>query len=113
MAGPLILFLPTSIASFSLLGPIQSGVQNTWVQYLFMLPSFPYEVIVCGLFEPENTYFQVQTWICWIALVLQPIVYYLIHTYIEAIIPNAYGVTKSCCFCLRRNRANEIKKIQI
>ena len=50
MAGPLILFLPTSIATFSVLDPVTGGKQNNWVQYLFMLPSFPYEVIVCELF---------------------------------------------------------------
>ena len=50
MAGPLILFLPTSIATFSVLGPVTGGEPNNWVQYLFMLPSFPYEVIVCELF---------------------------------------------------------------
>ena len=52
MAGPLILFLPTSISTYSILGPISSGVQNTWVQYLFWIPTFPYEVIVCNLFQP-------------------------------------------------------------
>ena len=44
---------------------------------------------------------------------LLPVLYFLLHLYIEAIIPNAYGVTKSCCFCLKRKRRNEISKVRV
>ena len=35
-------------------------------------------------------------------LVLQTPIYFFLHIYIEAVLPDAYGVTESCCFCLRR-----------
>ena len=37
-----------------------------------------------------------------------PIIYFYIHIYLEAIIPDAYGVTESCCFCFRRGRRAEV-----
>jgi len=35
-------------------------------------------------------------------VLLSPI-YFFLHIYFEAIVPDAYGVTESCCFCLRRS----------
>ena len=57
MVGPVILFLPTGIALFAVMGPLVSQQQNDWVQYLFILPSFPYEIIICELFQPGNNFF--------------------------------------------------------
>lgn len=34
-------------------------------------------------------------------LVLQTPIYFFLHIYIEAVLPDAYGVTESCCFCFR------------
>jgi len=40
----------------------------------------------------------------WAALVLQTPIYFFLHIYTEAVLPDAYGVTESCCFCFRRGK---------
>ena len=100
MLGPVILFLPTGVALFAALGQLVSGIQNTWIQYMFWLPTFPYEVIICALFQPGNNFFVVPTWVAWVTLVVLTPLYFLVHLWLEAIIPDAYGITKPCCFCL-------------
>ena len=47
-------------------------------------------------------YFDIEAYVAWIALVLQCPVYFMLHLYIEAIIPDNYGIAKSCCFCCKR-----------
>jgi hypothetical protein len=37
----------------------------------------------------------------WIALILQPFVYFLIYLYLDSVIPNAFGISKGWLFCLR------------
>ena len=102
MIGPVLLFLPTGIALFAALGPLVMHQQNSWVQYLFWLPTFPYTVIICELFQPGNGFFVVPTSVAWICLVLLIPIYFYVHLYLEAIIPDAYGITKPCCFCFKR-----------
>ena len=48
-----------------------------------------------------DSYFGVSPAWAWTALVLTPPFYYFLHIYLEAIIPDAYGVTETCCFCFR------------
>ena len=40
----------------------------------------------------------------WATMVLQTPIYFFLHIYFESIIPDAYGVTETCCFCLRSKR---------
>jgi len=52
-------------------------------------------------------YFIVSAPWAWAALVLAIPFYFFLHIYLEAIIPDAYGVTETCCFCFRRSRVQE------
>lgn len=71
---------------------------------MFWLPTFPFEVILTSIFVPDNNYFNVGNVAAWIFLVIQTPIYFFLHIYLEAIIPDAYGVTESCCFCFRRGK---------
>jgi ATP-binding cassette subfamily A (ABC1) protein 3 len=46
------------------------------------------------------------TW-AWLSLSAQPIVYFLLYLYLDNIIPNVYGISKDCFYCLRRRRNYE------
>ena len=111
LCAPFLLFMPTGIALLGIIGPVASMtrgmfVQNNWVQYLFMLPTFPFEVVLSDIFAPNVGYpfFTVDAKWAWAALVLLTPIYYFIHIYLEAVLPDAYGITESCCFCIRKKR---------
>ena len=96
--------------------PLQSGEPNDWVQYLFWMPTFPFEVVLTYIFDfksddpeiPTVKFFEISEFWAWIALILLCPIYFFLHMYLEAIIPDAYGVTESCCFCFRRSRKNHV-----
>ena len=51
MVGPFLLFLPTGVAMFAIIDPVTNvGHTNNWVQYLFWLPTFPFEVVLTAIF---------------------------------------------------------------
>ena len=79
---------------------------------MFWLPTFPHEVILCSIFKPNNTFFMIPTWSAWLALLLTSPVYFLVHTYLELIIPDAYGITKPCCFCFMKAPKQEAMTIE-
>ena len=104
MCTPIILFLPTGLALLSIITPVTTMQTNTWVQYIFFLPIFPFIVILTQIFQPdaELEIFEVSATVAWVSLVLLTPIYFLLHIYVEAVLPDAYGVTETCCFCFRR-----------
>ena len=47
----------------------------------------------------------------WAALILSLPVYYLLYVYLDQVVPNTFGISKSCCFCFKKRRAaaNDIR----
>jgi hypothetical protein len=41
----------------------------------------------------------------WAALILSLPVYYLLYVYLDQVVPNTFGISKSCCFCFKKRRA--------
>ena len=39
--------------------------------------------------------------VAWGTLVLLLPIYYFLHIYLESVLPDAYGINETCCFCLR------------
>ena len=70
------------------------------------MPTFPFEIALTQIFQPKlvGYFFKVDAGWAWATLVLLTPIYYLLHIYLEAIIPDSYGVTESCCFCFRRDK---------
>ena len=40
----------------------------------------------------------------WAALILSLPAYYLLYIYLDQVVPNTFGISKSCCFCLKKRR---------
>lgn len=97
ISGPLILFIPTGVASLGVIQP-----PCTWFAYLFWLPIFPFEVIICNIFQPGVNLFAVSVTWAWIAALILPFAYFGIHLWVAAIMPDSYGVSKPCCFCFSK-----------
>jgi ABC-type multidrug transport system fused ATPase/permease subunit len=108
--GPVIIFFPTSIA---LLLAIEASLPlgheaeaRTVLQCLYFLPWFPFEVIVLETIYNGGVkvFLKLDVEYAWIALCLQPIVYFILYLYLDEVIPNAFGISKSCFYCLRCRR---------
>ena len=100
MVVPFVFFVPTGVALTIILGPTLSGEVNDWMQYLFFFPTFPFSVAAVDLLDKSGIeYFEVSSGVAWFFLIIQCPVYYLLHLYVEAIVPDNYGIKKSCCFC--------------
>jgi hypothetical protein len=68
------------------------------------LPNFPWTVIVIDILTENNLDFQfyeAKIEVAWVLLALQAPFWFMVHLYLENIIPNSYGISKSCCFCFR------------
>ena len=52
----------------------------------------------------------VPSWVAWITLIITTPIYFLIHLYLEAIIPDAYGITKPCCYCFKRETRAKVQE---
>lgn len=113
ICAPFLLFLPTGIAMLGIITPVTTLEPNNWIQYLFFLPTFPFEVILTSVFQPEQQsfFFVVSAGWAWASLVLLCPIYFFIHIYLEAIIPDAYGVTESCCFCIRGKKQVAVSEV--
>lgn len=117
--GPLLLFLPSSIVIYCVAKKVGANIQ-----YGYFVPQFPFAVTLLHWFVPDNypivnpstgetiatvdfTEFIIPNapvgW-AWAAQVFIVIGYFLLYLYLDEVIPNNYGVSKSCCFCFRRNR---------
>ena len=100
--APLILFAPGSIAtllvSFSFGNWFITGSPFIlgWVfKLLYFLPQMPFAVLMSEYFRPHSAEDVLGVTLAgaWVAAILVPIGYFLLYFYLDAIIPNAYGIT--------------------
>jgi len=40
----------------------------------------------------------------WAALILSLPAYYFLYVYLDQVVPNTFGISKSCCFCFKKRR---------
>lgn len=115
ICAPFMLFLPSGVAMICIITPITTGSPNTWVQYLYFMPTFPFEVILADIFKVEGgpEFFETSPTVAWIVLALQTPIYFFIHIYLDAIIPDSYGVTQPCFYCLKRRRSEDDQQEQL
>ena len=48
ISAPFLLFLPTGVAMLGIIQPATTHTANNWVQFLFWMPTFPFEVCLAG-----------------------------------------------------------------
>ena len=98
--GSLALVLPLVL----FIGLLNIDKTDPWRLYFgYMLPTFPTTVIVADMAESS---LNISLPIAWAVLVLQAPMYFLLYVYLDQVMPDTYGISKSCCFCLRRKRAS-------
>jgi ABC-2 family transporter protein len=107
--GSLILIAP--MALFMYLFSQCLWHQNIKIMYWgYMVPYVPLVIVIGNtLMVDEYEYKLLEglnmplTWAC---LILSLPLYYFLYVYLDSIIPDTYGISKSCCFCLKRRRRN-------
>jgi len=106
MMFPLAIGLFFGIEALLPLGHEQMA--RTTIQWLYFLPWFPFQVVA---FESiyrggAKQFMRIEPGWAWVCLCAQPIVYFWIYLYLDNVIPNSYGISKSLFYCLRckRNR---------
>lgn len=98
--------LSTQIGSLGLMIPlaIYIGLSRSNANYLyifFWLPHFP---TIAILAECAYVNTGISMPVAWICLILTIPLYYGLYVYLDQVIPDTYGISKKCCFCLRRKR---------
>lgn len=102
--------ISTQVGSLILLAPLAIFISlfnidwanPVYLYYGYMLPFFP-AVILTGACLGINLGLNLT--IAWVALIVSLPVYYAFYIYLDQIIPDTFGIAKSCCFCLKRSRA--------
>ena len=94
--GSLILSLPFIL--FVCLYNIDPS--NPWRLYLcYFLPHFPSTVLIANLLIQGSL---LNVTVSWITLIIISPAYYALYWYMDQIVPDTYGISKSCCFCFRK-----------
>lgn len=97
--GALAIILPMAVV----MALYQNHVQA--IQYFYWLPHFPMILILGRYFNPCPYFYymdEVSIGLAWAFLVINIPLYFFLYMYLDQIIPNTYGIAKSCCFCLRK-----------
>jgi hypothetical protein len=111
--GAIIMVFPTSI---SVLLAIEAGLPlgheqtaRTIIQCLYFLPWFPFEVLAleCVFKGGAMGVLGLNPKWAWLALALQPFVYFMCYLYLDNVIPNAFGISRDCFYCLRKTKIPE------
>ena len=108
--GPVLMFFPTAISMLLAVNtafPLGHRMLcRTIIQILYFLPWFPFEVVILDtIYRGGVSLFLGMdvTW-AWFALILQPFFYFALYCYFDSVVPNAFGISKSCFYCLKCRR---------
>ena len=50
--------------------------------------------------------------LAWITLILQTPLYLTLYLYLDAIVPNRFGIALKCCFCLKKQAQREEERVE-
>jgi hypothetical protein len=104
--GSLVLIAP--MALFMYLFSLVLTHKNPNLMYIgYMIPYVPTMVILGNTLDVEP-YVELNMAISWAALILSLPAYYGLYVYLDQVMPNTFGIRKSCCFCLRRRRDQDV-----
>lgn len=110
--GMFFILLPSSIFLFCISQRLQLVVQNQQstgyqlFQLSYILPNFSFGIILLDFYIKggPTTILDLDVTVAWVSLVLIIPVYVALYIYLDAIMPNVYGIRQSCCFCLRKQK---------
>lgn len=98
--------LATQIGQLALILPMAIFIaiyQNNQklLPIFYWLPHFPMTVILSSCANVELDTSLVAAWIC---LVLNIPLHYGLYVYLDQVMPDTYGISKSLCFCLKKRK---------
>ena len=94
--------LSTQIGSLALIMPMAFFIgiaqnDSRFLYLLYWLPHFPATVLMS---QCAGANYGMNYYITWAAVVVLLPVYYGLYLYLDQIVPDTYGISKNCCFCL-------------
>lgn len=111
--GPLMLLFPSSLSMVFIIKAIadrftdvivhqQIPIPASSLQWGYVIPHFPYSIIVLDFFfkNGAEALLGLNITYAYFALIANVVGWYLVYEYLDAIIPNAFGIRKSLCCCL-------------
>ena len=62
--------------------------------------------MLTSIFQPIEgvELFKTSSEVAWCVLVILLPCYYFLHIYLESVLPDAYGINETCCFCFRSKK---------
>lgn len=109
--GMYLLLLPTSIFFYVLTNRMSLvGHPDTLAYNLFpltyLMPNFSFSVIMLQFYIKggPKILMGLDVDVAWYCLAAATPFYLILYMYLDGIIPNAFGIRESLCFCLKRNK---------
>ena len=100
--GSLILLAPMSLLMY--LSSIVNKTGDVRYMYIGYLMPFVPTMAIIGETLNVSPYDQLSMPIAWISLVLSLPLYYGLYIYMDQVVPDTYGISRGCCFCLRKRK---------
>ena len=123
LAGQLsnfLLYLPTSIYFFALSMHIVNLMKSDeapfmWLQLGYFMPHFPFGMIMLKILLPGWVFetLNCDITVAWVCLAISIPIYVMLYMYLDAVMPNTFGIRNSCCFCFKRSQIDQEKATEV
>ena len=81
------------------------GISNNNPNYLYILYWFPHFPTTVILTSCAGLDIGLSLPVAWVVLIISLPAYYFLYVYLDQIIPDTFGISKSCCFCFKKKRS--------
>lgn len=107
-----LLLLPTSIYFYAmtkrmdLLPPYTDSLGYQLFPLTYIMPHFSFSVVMLQFYMKGGPHWLLHLDVdfAWYCLLAATPFYIFLYMYLDGIIPNAFGIRESCCFCLKCRR---------
>ena len=72
----------------------------------YVCPNFSFGVILLDFYikDGAKTILNLNVGVAWACLTISIPAYLALYAYMDAILPNTFGIRESCCFCCRKRK---------
>jgi ATP-binding cassette subfamily A (ABC1) protein 3 len=111
--GLYILLFPTSIFLYSVSYRLNAEVDypftfdgNPWFQLWYVIPNFSFGVVLIDYYihDGAKVILGLHVSVAWVCLLLSIPFYFCMYMWVDAIMPNTFGIRESLCFCLKKKK---------
>jgi hypothetical protein len=106
----------TKLAPNLILFATKVQIQDAWeIQWGYMLPHFPFCVAMLDFYFENGAQelLGLNVNVAYVALGINVVMWYALYEYLDAIIPNAYGISKGWCCCLTYCKSKKVNLDEI